>query len=277
MKNQRWSACLVFLLPIVSVCQQIIITSPTGASFSFGVDSIFYSRRWHEAVSIPVRKENSQFFVLLRGDSSLFVKKIPKSADIHHFVLEKSNSGSMALFYRGILSQVPDTITAYKESTDIHLSSVLHSGTPRDVAGSNLQTASPHQANPTESIADSGTTASVPIVEDENHHQPESEITTTAPGKSSPPFDQTVKKIQSAEFEFERMLLIKNYIEQYNTNTDELKILARLLTYDLTRLQLLKESYARTLDRINYPNLVAVFDFEISKQSLLQFLSENEK
>ncbi|WP_409771535.1 DUF4476 domain-containing protein [Thermaurantimonas sp.] len=258
-------------------CQHVVITSPDRVEFAFGIDSFFYARKWTISSAAPIKKDQTTFFVLLKKDSLLLQKKIPSTPDNHHFVIEKGKSGEYTLYYRGILNALPDSIEIFKEKTNIHLSSVL-TKRPNLAASTSLPALSQNIEKPQPQKVDTTLrqTSSIP-----SQNMPgRSDTNLTAPLPTideTPPFDKTVDAVKKAEFEFERMMLIREYVEKHNTNTQELKVLARLLTYDLTRLQLLKDCYSYTLDRINYRALTSVFDFEISKQSFLEFINEHEK
>lgn len=260
------------------LCQHLVITSPEGVEFAFGIDSIFYSRKWNLATAAPLKKEHSIFFVLLKKDSILLYKKVPSSPDTHHFVIEKGKGGDYALFYRGILNTLPDSVETFREKTSIHLSGVL---TRKPLPALNASAPTPAQTGEDSQIKKPDT-AEVYIADTTS--QKTSDKTNTSPpvpqlaaDPLTPPFEKTVEAVKKAEFEFERMLLIRDFVEKHKTNTRELKVFARLLTYDLTRLQLLRDCYAHTLDKINYKELTSVFDFEITKQSLLEFIEEHEK
>ena len=272
------------LLPAVCIAhfsfgQQLVITSEGSYEFTFGIDSVLYTQTWQRAASTPIRKEQNTFFVLLKGDSTLLQKKLPKSADVHHYVIDRSNTGKMTLFYRGILAGVPDSVAVLKDKTKVRLSDFFNSR--RQFEENALVADMPANTQPTGLPADTSNTlapiSEKPFIPEQAPVVISGENTSSSDEAFHLPFDQIVRKVTIAEFEFEKMMMIKEHIEKNQTTTQELKILARLLTYDLTRLQLLKESYEYTKDRINYPELVSVFDFEFTKQSFLQFLNEHEK
>ncbi len=279
MKKLRYGLLLMVSIPIVSFGQQLVITSAGSYEFTFGIDSIVYTRSWQKAVSIPILKDQNTFFVLLRDDSTLIKKKLPKSADIHHYVIDRSNTGKITLFYRGILAGVPDSVSVLKDKTRIRLADFLKSKEPREEL--QIATNVPADFPP---LSPAGDTSEVPPLKTERPLNPVSNPEDTSAVQhasylesDSLSFEHIVQKVSNTEFEFEKIMAIKNYFEKNQTTTQELKILARLLTYDLTRLQLLKEAYEYTTDRINYSTLVSVFDFDLSKQSFLQYLSEYEK
>ncbi|GCD77602.1 hypothetical protein JCM31826_10840 [Thermaurantimonas aggregans] len=279
-KSMRLSFSLIavgMLFASQLFCQHIVVTSPDKVEFSFGIDSFFYARKWTTASATPVKKDQTTFFVLLKKDSVLLQKKIPSTPDNHHFVIEKGKSGEYTLYYRGILNTLPDSIEISKEKTNVHLSSVL---TNRPALAAQTSPPSPSQNSESSQPqkADTAQRQTTEISPQNLHSKPDTSALDNLPAADEPqPFDKTVEAVKKAEFEFERMMLIREYVEKRKTNTQELKVLARLLTYDLTRLQLLRDCYPNTLDRINYRELTSVFDFEISKQSLLEFINEHEK
>lgn len=259
--------------------QQVVITSPESTGFAFGIDSVFYTTGWHRAISAPIRKEHTTFFVILRDDSSLLYKRVPKSPDIHHYVIEKSNTGKTTIFYRGILGQVPDTVKVLREKTGVLLSTVIRSKIP------------PTKDSIYDPILLTQTSRSAPDMVSDTARKNEYNNLVLMPYKTDT-IDQTtedlskspevnldgiIKKVNEEMFEFEKMILLKDYVEEHQPDTKDLMVLAKLLTYDLTRLQLLKESYPFIRDPNNYRDLINVFDFEVSRQSFLQFLSERER
>ncbi|MFN3952225.1 MAG: DUF4476 domain-containing protein [Thermaurantimonas sp.] len=279
MRKLRYGQLLMVSIPLVSLGQQLVITSAGSHEFTFGIDSVVYTLSWQTAVSTPIHKDQNTFFVLLRGDSTLIQKKLPKSTDVHHYVIDRSNTGKITLFYRGILAGVPDSVTVVNEKTRIRLSDFLKSKEP--VKESPIAVHVPAVIPP---LPPAGDTSEIPPLQTERPLNPAPNPEDTAGNQNtsynesiSSSFEQVVQKVSNAEFEFEKMMAIKDYFEKNQTTTQELLILARLLTYDLTRLQLLKEAYEYTTDRINYSTLISVFDFDLSKQSFLQYLSENEK
>lgn len=280
MKRLRQVLLLTVFIPLCNTGQQLVITTAEEIEFTFGIDSVFYTLKWQKIATCPIiHKDQHTFFVLLKGDSSILQKKLPKSADVHHYVIERSNTGKITLFYRGILANVPDSAVVVKDKTGIRLSDVFRSKQNFNESAAVLisDATAPLPLN-----ADSSDTLHTQnVVKDEMPFQSSADFSAGKPlppnQSSIAPFEQIVKKVQSAEFEFEKMMLIKDYILKNQITTQDLKILARLLTYDLTRLQLLKESYEFTTDHLNFSQLVSVFDFELSKQTFLQFLSEHEK
>lgn len=285
----KWMIALAFSwVASPGMSQTLVITARDGIQFTAGVDSVYYNLRWKNSIAFPLRQGMKSFFVVTKGDSAVFQKKIPSLNEIHHFVLEqKENSNQVALFYRGLLSAVPDTVELVREKTSIALQkakSTLPSFNRKDTSPVSVIPTPPSELSTQESDQSlhrhNRESPTHDLKEPPNIVPAHQDTTQTKPKEENPlpnAFASVVSAVKQAEFEFEKIMLLRGYITEHKTNTEELKIFAGLLTYDLTRLQLLKEAFPYTLDKFNYRNLISVFDFELSKQTFENFIKENDQ
>lgn len=287
--TSRWMLASIFCSAIyVGSSQSLVITAQKGIEFTAGIDSVFYLLAWKNSIALPLRQGMKYFFVLTKEDSAVFQKKIPSLNEIHHFVLEKKdNSQQIALYYRGLLPKVPDTVEHIKTTPAIALQKIKLTPRIKNLQDS-TQLSAIHPPHPEMGPSEPDKTAALHDTLHQalnapaysNERSPGIDTTQSAPMEIKSAvnaFTSVIEAVKQAEFEFEKIMIIREYFTTHQTNTEELNILARLLSYDLTRLQLLKEALPYTLDKGNYKKLSSVFDFDLTKQTFENFMRENEQ
>lgn len=87
------------------------------------------------------------------------------------------------------------------------------------------------------------------------------------------PFDLLMADLEETEFEFEKLQKSEAFAKDHTFTLEELKRVFNVLTYDASRLQLLRSIKANKADITIFKSLATELDYEISKQQFEEIIS----
>jgi hypothetical protein len=89
-------------------------------------------------------------------------------------------------------------------------------------------------------------------------------------------FESLKKALQQEKFTSSRMTVAKAAITSNYFKTEQVRQLAQFFTFDDDKMQIVKQAYAKTIDRSNYYLLSSLFSFSSNKDELTRFIQENQ-
>jgi len=88
-------------------------------------------------------------------------------------------------------------------------------------------------------------------------------------------FESLRKSLQQEKFTSNRMTVAKTAISSNYFRTDQVRQMAQLFTFEDDKMQVVKQAFAKTVDRSNYYQLADLFSFSSNKEELSRFIREN--
>lgn len=88
-------------------------------------------------------------------------------------------------------------------------------------------------------------------------------------------FELLKKTLQQERFTSSRMTAAKAAISSNYFKTAQVRQMAQLFSFEDDKMQLVKQAYAKTVDRSNYYQLSDLFSFSSNKEDLSRFIREN--
>ncbi len=89
-------------------------------------------------------------------------------------------------------------------------------------------------------------------------------------------FESLKKALQQEKFTSSRMTLAKTAISSNYFKTEQVRQIAQFFSFDDDKMQVVKQAYAKTVDRSNYYQLSSLFSFSSNKDELARFIQENQ-
>lgn len=88
-------------------------------------------------------------------------------------------------------------------------------------------------------------------------------------------FESLRKTLQQEKFTSNRMTVAKTAISSNYFKTDQVRQMAQLFSFEDDKMQVVKQAYAKTVDRNNYYQLSDLFSFSSNKEELSRYIREN--
>lgn len=284
---------LPFLLCFTSLAQvNIIIEDESKAGFLLGVNGYVQNT---EPISLLMIKglDTVPTQLLVELQPRVYFTKI---IDLHEkgnykYVVTTNSRDELQLRYRGTLSKVPDGILAMEvqsvlamEQTEPIVTASVKSDEEEIVP--EIITPAPSPVIPTKEIVHTIRVDSIapakaepvaikidtaksetPIVTKEPVVQPKDTLIVKAN-----PFDAFITDLSKTEFEFEKLQKSEDFAKNHNFTLEELKQVFNILTYDNSRLTLIRSVKGSFDDVSQMKELAEQLDYEISKVQLEEIL-----
>src|SRR5690606_14719750 len=218
-----------------------------------------------------------------------------KIIDLHEkgnykYIITTNSRDELQLRYRGTLSKIPEGIlamdvqrTVVMEQSEPIITVSVKSDDP--IVTPKITTPIPPPVVPAKEIVHIQKVDSLapknpkPVVAKTDSINPENTAATDSISTAKDsivakanPFDAFVADLSKTEFEFEKLQKSEAYAKNHNFTLEELKQVFNILTYDNSRLQLVRSVKASFKDVSQMKVLAEQLDYEISKQQLEEIL-----
>lgn len=284
---------LPFLLCFTSFAQvNIIIEDESKTGFILGVNG--YVQNTEPVHSLAIKGlDTVPTQLLIELQPKIYFTKIIDLHEkgIYKYVITTNSRDELQLRYRGTSPKIPEgilalnvqhsvvmeqtepIITASVKSDDIKIAptAIPPTNTPPIIATKEIvQTKkldSIPPAQPKTAAPEIATTVNTAIVSVKSDNVPKD--TVIAPVN---PFDAFIADLSKTEFEFEKLQKSEDFAKNHNFTLAELKQVLNILTYDNSRLQLVRSVKGSFKDVSQMKDLAEQLDYEISKQQLSEIL-----
>ncbi len=284
---------LPFLLCLTSFAQvNIIIEDESKTGFLLGVNGYVQNT---EPVSLLMIKglDTVPTQLLVELQPRVYFTKI---IDLHEkgnykYVVTTNSRDELQLRYRGTLSKIPEGILAMEVQRVLAMEQkepIITASVKSDQAEIVPQLSSPTPAPviPTKEIihtkkVDSIATAKPkPVVIKIDTAQNQNKVVAIKPASKPKdtvvikvnPFDAFITDLSKTEFEFEKLQKSEAYAKNHNFTLEELKQVFNILSYDNSRLTLVRSVKGSFKDVSQMKVLAEELDYEISKAQLEEIL-----
>lgn len=280
---------LLFCSYSLSAQINLLIEDQTDQGFFLGVNG--YLQNPEKKKNLVVKDLDTIPYVLhIDSDTSNFTKTIHlREKKTHKYVLTRNFKGELKLRYRGEQSGTPkgyevvslDRSVAWpeewkprhiKKDKEPELTASGSSSAnqsfrekedPQDTGIVSIETHSTDE-EPQELLLPGNDTVAVKS----------RTLEVTEPEFDTPPFEQLIANLKETEFEFEKLVKSRKYAEEHILSTDQLREVFSVLSYDNSRLQLLKAAKKKILDPNNLGNLKDVFEYEVTQRQFQKIIDE---
>lgn len=288
--KQQKSMRLIKLLPLLlcfsSFAQvNIIIEDKTETGFKLGVNG--FEQNTEPVKSLMIKGlDTVPNQLLIELSSNVWFTKIIhlRSKGNYQYIITTNSRYELQLRYRGTTSTPPAGITslevqrlvAMKQKQPVITASVTSDDT---IVVKKVDTIKVAAVVPTKEIVEVKKIQpepAPPIVVAKP--TPIKDTTSTTIQKDTiinelNPFDSLMADLEETEFEFEKLQKSEAFAKDHTFTLEELKRVFNVLTYDASRLQLLRSIKANKADITVFKSLATELDYEISKQQFEEIIS----
>ena len=281
---------LIRLIPVLlcfsSLAQvNIIIEDKTETGFVLGVNG--FEQNTEPVKSLMIKGlDTVPNQLLVELDSNIWFTKIIhlRSKGNYNYIITTNSRDELQLRYRGTTSAPPPGIVsievqrlvAMKQKQPVITASVKSDDT---VTIKKIDTVKVAAVVSTKEVMETKkldpepkptiVVAKPKIIQDSTSTNPKMDSIINEPN----PFDLLMADLEETEFEFEKLQKSEAFAKDHTFTLEELKRVFNILTYDASRLQLLRSIKANKTDISIFKSLATELDYEISKQQFEEIIS----